>query len=42
MDDGVAPEEFIKKARYHHQYMPDTITFEPGALTEEEKQTLQK
>jgi gamma-glutamyltranspeptidase/glutathione hydrolase len=40
--DGVAPEEFIKKARYHHQYMPDTITFEPGALTEEEKQTLQK
>jgi gamma-glutamyltranspeptidase / glutathione hydrolase len=40
--DGVAPEEFIKKARYHHQYMPDTITFEPGALTDEEKQTLQK
>jgi gamma-glutamyltranspeptidase/glutathione hydrolase len=40
--DGVAPEEFIKKGRYHHQYMPDTITFEPGALTDEEKQALQK
>jgi len=40
--DGVAPEEFVKKPRYHHQYMPDTITFEPGALTDEEKQTLQK
>ena len=40
--DAVAPEEFIKKGRYHHQYMPDTITFEPGALTDEEKQTLQK
>jgi gamma-glutamyltranspeptidase / glutathione hydrolase len=40
--DGVPPEEFIKKGRYHHQYMPDTITFEPGALTDEEKQTLQK
>ena len=40
--DGVQPEEFIKKGRFHHQYMPDTITFEPGALTEEEKQTLQK
>lgn len=40
--DGVQPEEFVKKGRYHHQYMPDTITFEPGALTEEEKQTLQK
>ncbi len=40
--DGVQPDVFIKKGRYHHQYMPDTITFEPGALTEEEKQTLQK
>lgn len=40
--DGVPPEEFVKKGRFHHQYMPDTITFEPGALTEEEKQTLQK
>jgi gamma-glutamyltranspeptidase / glutathione hydrolase len=40
--DGVSPEEFIKKSRYHHQYMPDTITFEPGALTDGEKQTLQK
>ncbi len=40
--DGVAPEEFVKKGRFHHQYMPDTITFEPGALTDEEKQTLQK
>jgi gamma-glutamyltranspeptidase/glutathione hydrolase len=40
--DGVPPEDFIKKGRFHHQYMPDTITFEPGALTDEEKQTLQK
>lgn len=40
--DGVQPEEFVKKGRYHHQYMPDAITFEPGALTDEEKQTLQK
>lgn len=40
--DGVPADEFIKKGRYHHQYLPDAITFEPGALTEEEKQTLQK
>ena len=40
--DGVTADELIKKGRFHHQYMPDTITFEPGALTEEEKQTLQK
>jgi gamma-glutamyltranspeptidase / glutathione hydrolase len=40
--DGVPADVFVKKGRYHHQYMPDTITFEPGALTDEEKQTLQK
>jgi gamma-glutamyltranspeptidase/glutathione hydrolase len=40
--DGVPADEFVRKGRFHHQYMPDTITFEPGALTEEEKQTLQK
>jgi gamma-glutamyltranspeptidase/glutathione hydrolase len=40
--DGVPADEFVKKGRFHHQYMPDTITFEPGALTEEEKQALQK
>jgi gamma-glutamyltranspeptidase/glutathione hydrolase len=40
--DGVPAEDFIKKGRYHHQYMPDAITFEAGALTDEEKQTLQK
>ncbi|HEY7642217.1 MAG TPA: gamma-glutamyltransferase [Steroidobacteraceae bacterium] len=40
--DGVAPEEFVKKGRYHHQYMPDAITFEPGALSDEEKKTLQE
>ena len=40
--NGVSADEFIKQGRYHHQYMPDTITFEPGALTDAEKQTLQK
>lgn len=40
--DGVRPEEFIKKGRYHHQYMPDMLSFEPGTFSEEEKATLQK
>jgi gamma-glutamyltranspeptidase/glutathione hydrolase len=40
--DGVPPEEFIKKGRYHHQYMPDVLSFEPGAFSDEEKATLQK
>ncbi len=40
--DAVKADEFIKKGRFHHQYMPDAITFEPGALSDAEKQTLQK
>lgn len=40
--DGVPANEFIKKGRYHHQYMPDQLSFEPGALTDAEKETLAK
>jgi gamma-glutamyltranspeptidase / glutathione hydrolase len=40
--DGVAPEELVRKGRYHHQYMPDMLSFEPGAFTEGEKTTLQQ
>jgi gamma-glutamyltranspeptidase/glutathione hydrolase len=40
--DGVPPEELIKKGRYHHQYMPDVLSFEPGAFSDDEKATLQK
>ena len=38
--DGTPAEEFIKKGRYHHQYMPDQLSFEPGAFTDEEKTKL--
>ena len=38
--DGTPAEEFIKKGRYHHQYLPDQLSFEPGALTEEERTKL--
>lgn len=40
--DGVPAEEFIKKGRYHHQYQPDVLSFEPGALSEQEKVVLQR
>jgi gamma-glutamyltranspeptidase / glutathione hydrolase len=40
--DGASPEEFVRKGCYHHQYMPDMLSFEPGAFTEDEKATLQK
>jgi gamma-glutamyltranspeptidase/glutathione hydrolase len=40
--DGMAPEEVIRKPRFHHQYQPDVLSFEPGAFSEEEKATLQR
>jgi gamma-glutamyltranspeptidase/glutathione hydrolase len=38
--DGLPPEDFIKLPRFHHQYLPDELRFEPGALSEEEKEKL--
>ena len=39
---GMPTQELVKKARYHHQYMPDTLSFEPGALDADEQATLKK
>jgi gamma-glutamyltranspeptidase/glutathione hydrolase len=40
--DGVPAEQIVKNGRYHHQYLPDVLAFEPGAFTDEEKATLQR
>jgi gamma-glutamyltranspeptidase / glutathione hydrolase len=40
--EGAPADELVKKGRYHHQYLPDTLSFEPGAFTQEEQATLQK
>jgi gamma-glutamyltranspeptidase/glutathione hydrolase len=39
--EGMSTEDLIKKGRYHHQYLPDQLSFEPGALSDEEKTKLQ-
>lgn len=39
--DGVPVEEIVKKGRYHHQYLPDLLMFEPGAISAEEQAKLQ-
>jgi len=39
---SVPADELIGKERFHHQYEPDVLSFEPGALSEEEKATLQR
>lgn len=38
--DGLPPEEFIGQPRFHHQYRPDEIRFEPGAFSKEEQRKL--
>jgi len=37
---GMSPEESVKKGRFHHQYMPDVLSFEPGALSADTQSTL--
>jgi gamma-glutamyltranspeptidase/glutathione hydrolase len=37
---GNNPESWVKVPRFHHQYLPDVIEYEPGALTHGEIATL--
>jgi gamma-glutamyltranspeptidase/glutathione hydrolase len=34
---GNPPNSWVSLGRFHHQYLPDRVEFEPGALTEVEK-----
>lgn len=38
---GHLPESWVSLPRYHHQYLPDKVQFEPGAFSDEEQQALQ-
>jgi gamma-glutamyltranspeptidase/glutathione hydrolase len=40
MAAGGEPDAWVSRARYHHQYLPDEIQFEPGALNEAEQKQL--
>ncbi len=33
---GGEPKDWVNKPRFHHQYLPDEVQFEPGALTADE------
>ncbi|GFE80879.1 gamma-glutamyltranspeptidase [Steroidobacter agaridevorans] len=39
---GMSPDELVKKGRFHHQYMPDVLSFEPGALNADVQATLKQ
>ncbi|HHX35782.1 MAG TPA: gamma-glutamyltransferase [Gammaproteobacteria bacterium] len=40
--DGKAPAQWVASPRIHHQYLPDVLGFEPGALTQQQQQRLEK
>ncbi|MEO8016376.1 MAG: gamma-glutamyltransferase [Pseudomonadota bacterium] len=40
--DGKHAQEIVAAPRFHHQFSPDVIEFEPGALTAEERAELEK
>jgi gamma-glutamyltranspeptidase/glutathione hydrolase len=39
--DGMNAADIVKYPHYHHQYLPDVVDYEPGALTEAEIKELQ-
>jgi gamma-glutamyltranspeptidase/glutathione hydrolase len=39
--DGMSAQDIVKDPRYHHQYLPDVVEYEKGALTDEEIARLQ-
>ena len=39
--DGMSAADIVKDPRYHHQYLPDEVEYEKGALTETEITGLQ-
>ncbi len=39
--EGNGPESWVELPRYHHQYIPDLIQYEKGALTNDEIEGLQ-
>jgi len=39
---GEQPDAWVKQPRFHHQYLPDMIQYEPGAITEAESEQLKK
>jgi gamma-glutamyltranspeptidase / glutathione hydrolase len=34
--NGMSAADIVKDPRYHHQYLPDVVEYEPGALSDEE------
>ncbi len=40
--DGMSAADIVAMPRIHHQYLPDLVTLEPGALSKDERTALEK
>jgi gamma-glutamyltranspeptidase/glutathione hydrolase len=40
MEHSLEPRDWVNLPRFHHQYLPDVIQYEPGALSEAEAEQL--
>ncbi|MEW8030006.1 MAG: gamma-glutamyltransferase [Candidatus Thiodiazotropha sp.] len=40
MADGKGPNSWVERPRFHHQYLPDVVQFEPGAFSDSHMQQL--
>lgn len=40
--EGHSPEAWVKRPRFHHQYLPDTLFIEPETFSQEEQLQLEK
>ncbi len=40
-EKGHLPDSWVKVSRYHHQYLPDEIQYEPGTFTDEQIKQLE-
>jgi len=38
---GHPPERWVYRLRFHHQYLPDEVQYEPGAFTEDTRRALE-
>lgn len=38
--DGASVQEWVQRPRFHHQFLPDVLSYEPGALSDEETKQL--
>ena len=42
MEQDFDPQQWVSRARFHHQYLPDSIFYEPDALSEDTLQALRR